>query len=170
MKFSVENQSFVFQGSLDESTPENSLISEFQKLRLSLGSKPLSVDFTDVLGANSNGIVSWLRFIESARHPLSYRGVPVWMVGQFNMIDRFFAFGSFVESMAVPFYSAESNESEVVILRVGADIEIRNCYRDFNLGPRTFRGKIFEMDCEPERYFQFLSTKCEQFKADQEKN
>lgn len=165
MKIEVTGEGkIICSGAMDESLSGSELKAIFEKLRPTLGAQPLAVDFANVRSANSNGVVNWLRFLDSTRHPVKYQNAPIWMVRQFNMLQQFFAFGSFAESITVPFHSTTGTESIAVVLKLGSEIELRPNYRDFELPPRVIQGESYAMDCDPEAYFAFITSRYSHFK------
>lgn len=164
MRVSVLPNTLIFEGTLSEDSSPTELASALAKLE-QLGIKDaVSLDFSKVSRANSAGIVIWLKFLKTLKHPVKYVNAPVWLVGQFNMIKGYFDNGGFVESFQAPIFCPANEYSKVVTFQVGKEVPILKSFDDFRLPNRMIDGQEYEMDFDPGQYLSFISENYEVFK------
>jgi len=164
MKVKSQGNALIFEGILNENTNPEELKAAVQKID-SNTPQVISLDFSKVVRANSSGIVLWLRLVKSIHFPFKYVGVPVWLVEQFNMISGYLSDASFVESIEVPFFCPETEDTHNELFMVGKDIPLLKNYADFRLPDLKRGSQIYEMDCDPKTYFRFLAENFESFKG-----
>ena len=155
----------IFQGTLDERCELESLQKSLSQVRKAGDRKTVTVDLSQVKYANSVGILTWLKFVQSAPCGFRYVNAPAWLVKQFNMMTGYFINGGFVASFQAPFFNSQTEESVMLTLTVGADVELRPDYGDYQLPNADLRGKHLEPDFDPGQYFSFLAENCEPFRA-----
>lgn len=117
----------------------------------------VSLDLSKVNRANSSGLLQWLRMTKRLKCGLKYINTPVWLVEQFNMIDEFFDGKISVESIFAHFYCPDTDSSETHLLKLGADVPIREQYKDFQLKMTSADGKSLEPDFDERSYFHFIA-------------
>lgn len=117
----------------------------------------VSLDLSQVIRANSSGLLLWLRMTKRIKCGLNYIRTPVWLVEQFNMIDEFFEGKISVESFFAHFYSEERDEIETRLLKVGSDVPVQDNYKNFNLTLTSADGKTLEPDFDERSYFHFIA-------------
>lgn len=164
MRVSVLPNTLVFEGVLDEETSLDHLSSAYQQLKKSNPTLPITLDFSKVSRANSAGLVTWLKFLQSAHTKVKYVNTPVWLVGQFNMIKGYFTNGSYVESVQIPLYSTAAQYSKIVTIKLGKDVPILPDYSDFKLPNQMIEGHEYEVDFDPAQYFSFISEHYDTFR------
>ncbi|MGE0763913.1 MAG: hypothetical protein AB7N80_11595 [Bdellovibrionales bacterium] len=165
MRVNILPQSMVFEGVLDENTSLDDLNAAFAKLKAANPKGVITLDLSKVARANSSGILTWLKFLKNSNYPFKYVNSPVWLVSQFNMISGYFEGGSFVESFQAPYYAPQSQSSKSFNLIIGRDVPLQQDYSNFSFKNRTVNGEEFEIDFEPEQYFQFIAVNYENFKS-----
>lgn len=170
MRINLEPNTMIFEGLLDENTSLVELKESLKKLsELAVKSAyplPVVVDFSKVVRANSSGILTWLRFLQSSSTQFKYVNAPTWLVGQFNIVSGYFENGSFVYSFYVPFYAPKTRSSKNLLMTVGVDIQIQTEYASVSIPSRMIDGDMFEIDFEPNRYFSFIKENYKNFKKE----
>lgn len=164
MRASVLPNTMVFEGVLDEETSGDHLMSAYEQLKKSNPKPPIILDFSKVTRANSAGLVTWLKFLQTIHTKVKYVNTPVWLVGQFNMIKGYFTNGSYVESLQIPLYSPNVQFSKIITIRLGKDVPILADYTDFKLPNQMIEGQEYEADFDPAQYFSFISEHLENFR------
>ncbi len=153
-----------FEGVLDERSDFALVEQSFSKLKSENQGKPITVDFSKVTRGNSSGIMKWLQFLDKVKYCFRYVGAPVWLVNQFNAISGYFAGGSYPYSIQAPFFCEATETSMDFTLILGKDLEIRSDYTGFQIPDVVVDGQEFQIDFEPEYYFQFITANYEYFK------
>src|SRR5665213_2067057 len=116
MKAHVSQCALSFEGILDEETSKDELAVAIEKLKKLGITPPVILDFVKVTYANSVGIAVWLKLAHELQVEFKYVNAPIWLVNQFNMISSYFAGGSFVQSVQVPFFSPKIQDSRAFTL------------------------------------------------------
>ena len=164
MNANILPNTLSFEGVLDEEVTLDQLLVYLGQLKSSGLTPPVNLDFSKVSYANSTGIVTWLKFTREAKLCFKYVNAPVWLVNQFNMVKGYFEFGSFVESMHVPYFAPKTQDSRVFNLTVGKDFPLLADYSNVTIPNRKADGRDYEIDFTPERYLSFISENLPNFK------
>jgi hypothetical protein len=166
MEIKQEGWRLWFRGTLDEHTSGAEVYAALQSAAACLPSQSskdrVILDFSAVVRANSVGILTWLKTMESLNPRVSFVNVPLWLVEQFNFSDALRG-DCLVESFYAPFYSPLTDTHSLFCLRIGVDVPLLKSYRDFEMSFQGKEGEVFEPDFEPEELFHFLETNCEKF-------
>jgi hypothetical protein len=164
MEFTIKNNTVEFGGCLDERSSLDQLLRGLQQAASGANGGKVRVDFSKVKKANSIGILSWAKVIDTAKMALVYVAAPEWLVEQFNLSDLL-RYGSVVESVQAPFYCADTDSREMVTLVIGKDIPLQKEYNSLQLQKQSQTGALLEADFEPYEYFHFITRDLQKFQG-----
>ncbi len=157
MKFQIEGQNVIFSGVLDESFLSSEFLEQIKKLRSTIKSRAVNLDFSNVLYANSIGIANWIKLIDQLKEGTYYYSkTPIWLVHLMSIISGVVPENFYVTSMSVPFYSENHDKEIQVLMEIGRDIPLLDDYSSFNLESKTVDGILYEPDISEDHYFRFL--------------
>lgn len=165
IQVTVGPNSLKFVGVLDESVTTEELTSALAKLQTQPVVSPITLDLSKVTYANSPGLRIWFSFLKESKAEFKYVEAPVWLVTQFSTMKGYFDNGSYVESVQVPFYAPETNESLIRTLVLGKDVPIQKDYESFQVPNKNIDGREYELDVSPKRYFSFIAVNFELFSS-----
>ena len=154
MKWKIDNNLVVFEGSLNESSNFSEFSKDTIKIPLDV---PIILDFSNILYANSAGISSYVKFLQSFNGLVNYVNTPYWMVNYLNLIPELIDGKNKVISIQVPYYAKDSSEDLVVTFEIGKDIPVLDTYKDYELATYEKDGDTYIPDIVPEIYFGFIS-------------
>jgi hypothetical protein len=164
MDVAVHKNTVVFSGILNEDSASNVIKSSLEEALNSSPDKKVFVDFSKVKRANSCGILTWYKVLETLPGFFTYINVPRWLVEQFNISD-FLNKNTTVESIEANFYCPQNDTHENIYLVIGKEIPILEDYSSFQLVLKNKDGLDLEMDFEPVEYFSFISSSFQKFKG-----
>ena len=156
MDVTVKSNIIEFSGFLNEFSPIETSIKDLI-LQTSLNSEPQSVtfDFCRVKRGNSCGVLCWFKLMDELTFSVKYINMPIWLVEQFNYVERLPPNTSIL-SVQAPFYCPEEDNHENVVLVIGKDIPIQDDYENFTIFCMNQNGAKLEANFEPAEYFQFI--------------
>jgi len=160
----VNNNLVEFSGILNEDSSSEEIKKSLEKALAASTDKKIQVDFSKVRRANSCGILTWYKVLESLAGFFIYINVPRWLVEQFNISD-FLNKNTTVYSIEANFYCPQNDTHESRILVIGTDIPVQENYSNFHMVLKTKDGFDLEMDFEPTEYFYFISSSYQKFKG-----
>lgn len=161
MKHRWEGDTLFFSGVLNEQMSEDSLVKMFSEAqaRQTHQKTELSLDFADVVRANSLGLKNWICALE--RIPIQgwYVRIPPWFVLQLNTIDELSIGGALlVRSFYAPFCHAETGDVTNILVRVGEDLPIKSRYDTTDLMAVVGNDEMLQPDFEEEEYLRFIAS------------
>ena len=164
MEAVVQNTTVEFSGLLNEDSSSQVIQNALKEALKNSTDKVIYIDFSRVKRANSCGILTWYKILESLQGTFIYIKVPRWLVEQFNISD-FLNDNATVQSIEANFYCPQNDTHENLLLTLGKDVPILEDYSDFSLSFKNKDGLPLEMDFEPTEYFFFISSGIEKFKG-----
>ncbi len=168
MEVKVKDATVEFFGILNEESSEENIKKSLQTALQNSNNKKIFIDFSNVKRANSCGILSWYKIIDSFDAEFTYIKSPRWLVEQFNLSD-FLNHKTFVQSIQAMFYCPKNDTHEIVSLQIGKEIPLLNDYDQFQIHLKNPKGLDLEMDFEPSEYFHFIIKNKEKFFGDLKK-
>ena len=154
MQVSVEGNSLIFSGVMDESSDFKSIETVIKQV-MQKHSK-IIFDLSGVDRSNSTGIRGWLKVLTDTNPAGRYVKAPCWLLEQISMLPKLCPASMLVESMILPFYSEETDGHMLKYCEVGREIPISEDYDDFELAVVDDAGHKFELDATSD-VFYFIS-------------
>ena len=164
MEVAVNKNTVEFSGLLNEDSSSQGIQSALEEALKNSPESTVYIDFSKVKRANSCGILTWYKVLESLTGKFIYMKVPRWLVEQFNISD-FLNDSTTVESIEANFYCPQNDTHENILLVLGKEIPILEDYSEFTLVLKNKEGLALEMDFEPSEYFYFISASAQKFKG-----
>lgn len=162
MEVAVDKNTVEFSGLLNEDSSSEAIQKGLEEALNNSPEKTIYIDFSKVKRANSCGILTWYKVLESLSGKFIYIKVPRWLVEQFNISD-FLNENTTVESIEANFYCPQNDTHENILLVIGKEIPVLEDYSEFTLVMKTKDGLDLEMDFEPNEYFYFISASTQKF-------
>jgi anti-anti-sigma regulatory factor len=164
MEAAVNKDTVEFSGLLNEDSAPQVIQNALSEALKNSADNTVYVNFSKVKRANSYGILTWYKMVESLSGKFVYINVPRWLVEQFNITD-FLSENSTVQSIEANFYCPQNDTNENMLLVLNKDIPILEDYSNFKLILKNKDGLDLEMDFEPSEYFYFISASYQKFKG-----
>lgn len=158
-----ENKQLNFFGKLDETDEAKNIADTIEDAGKQLSAKTITIDFSGTTGANSVGVSTWVKTLQSLSVTIKYVNMPEWLAEQMNMIPALATQMASVDSVLAPYYSEDTND--IVFQKIDtSDLpRLQEKIASGALETIEIDGKSFEADFDPSDYFYFLIEGLEEF-------
>lgn len=143
ISFKIENDTFIFEGTLNSSEASKAFDDAFSKLTSASIAK---FDFSGVTTANSTGIIELFNFLKKLTCTIEHHNTPVWLLDLFNMVEGIHTDNTKVKSIQLPYQSESSGKEILKIYTFGESLPDQKNYDDVEIDLITVDGEEFEGD------------------------
>jgi hypothetical protein len=151
--FKTDGNTILFYGELTEQT-DDALLTEC--ITKSNTFESLSLDFSEVDGANSNGIIKLTKYLNAINASYNFINTPIWLLESFSMVSGLIKDPALVSTVRLPFYSEDEDKEIVKVFEIGKDIPILDDYSNFELDDIEQEGVVYSAEFDESMIFSFL--------------